>query len=568
MIRQMFAAVLTMTPWTALLILLLMLLRRAAGHRLSPRFFQLAFLLLALRLALPVDFSLPDAPVQVELPGPAVMQTQPVLQQPELPLMTVEPDPVPHPLPVPPEPEARGPVDWASLLPLVWLTGAAGFLLFRLAPYGAFCLRTVRTRRPAEEEITKRAGEMFGHPVRVFLLPGLPGPMLAGLVRPAVYLPEEGVRPEALPFVLAHEACHARRHDLAGQFLLLAAQSVHWFDPLVHLMARLAREDMERGCDEAVLSGQDLAYRRAYGSAVLDSLRRAHGKAPALSTGFTSGSSLKRRFTEMFDVHRKSRGKPLLALLLAAVLAASTLVACTGQPADPAPAAASAPAPSAPPEPSAAPMGGDWGWPLAEGTEFEIARTMNHYHRGMDINADKGTPIYALFDGTVLTSQTHYSYGECLIIADGTGREVLYAHCDARQVQAGEQVTAGQQVATVGNTGDSTGYHLHVETILDGERQPPRETLTLPAGTQLPPEVYDEEAAADVPGTPAQYPEELPEEEPQPESTAPADVPAAEVYDEEAAADVPGTPAQDPAELPEEPQPESVPPELYDEAAA
>ena len=545
-ILSMFGSVLAVTPWATLLILALMGLRAAAGKRLSPRFFQLAFLVLAVRLALPVDFSLPAAPVRVELP--ATIEAETVVEQPGLPLIEAPQqfEPVPRPevpgVPDIPAKAARPAFPWAEVLSAVWLAGATAFLMSHLAAYWHFCRSLHRSRTPAPEEIQQQAAAAFGRPVQVYHAPDITSPMLVGLFRPSVYLPAEGISGANLPFVLAHEACHARRQDVPGQFLLMAAQSVHWFNPLVHWMARLARIDMERGCDEAVLHGHDLAYRKAYGTAVLASLAAAHSRrAPALSTGFSDGSDLKRRFREMFDLKQKSRGLPLLAALMALVIGASALVACGAEPvvvqqeASSVPAASEAASslpvqPSLPPEEADAPevfvglSGGDWGWPMEEGDGLWIIRVMSDRHRGMDIKAEIGTPVMSLFDGTVILAMQHYSYGWVVDIRSEDGRAVRYAHCSELLVQEGDTVTAGQVVAKVGNTGASTGPHLHVETFVpDADAQPdhedeigqadaaaglkrvqPADVLTIPAGVKIPlPEEWREPPAEENAEEPA-----------------------------------------------------------------
>ena len=468
-VTRMFYAVLAVTPWAAGLILALLALRRAGRRVLSPRFFQLAFLLLALRLALPMDLSLAKAPVRVELPAPRAAAS--VLPLPDEAAPSELPGPAAPTLPAPQHHSTRPDLHTlAAGAALVWAAGALCFLTVRLAGYGRFCWQLFRSRRLAPPGVYDLAWEAFGHPVRVFTVDGLPSPMLVGLFAPALYLPAEGIRPQDLPFILEHEACHARRWDLPGQFLLLAAQSVHWFDPLVHWMARAARLEMELGCDEAVLAGRSLEERRAYGMAVLSVLRKAQaGPAPTLSTGFTAGSDLKRRFTQMFDATQKRQGLPLLALLLALILGASALVGCgeqrpetvpaaQSQPAAPIPEGQDAPGEALPEE--AAP---GWGWPLEEGTAFEVSRVMSSVHKGMDVAAEQGVPLLSLLDGTVTTAQMHYSYGLHVVVQAEDGRRTLYAHCDQLLVQEGDTVTAGQPVATVGSTGNCTGSAVHIE---------------------------------------------------------------------------------------------------------
>ena len=89
-------------------------------------------------------------------------------------------------------------------------------------------------------------------------------------------------------------------------------------------------------------------------------------------------------------------------------------------------------------------------------------------HDGIDIGADRGTDIYAVQDGTVVLAEVVSGYGNYIIIEHKNGIETAYAHCDSILVSAGEEVKAGQLIAYVGSTGNSTGPHLHFEVKADG----------------------------------------------------------------------------------------------------
>lgn len=82
-------------------------------------------------------------------------------------------------------------------------------------------------------------------------------PMLMGLWRPCILLPEVELEEQQLRYVLLHELSHRRRRDLWLKFLLLVAKAVHWFNPLVWWMARRASADIEVACDADVLRLHD-----------------------------------------------------------------------------------------------------------------------------------------------------------------------------------------------------------------------------------------------------------------------------------------------------------------------
>lgn len=99
--------------------------------------------------------------------------------------------------------------------------------------------------------------------------------------------------------------------------------------------------------------------------------------------------------------------------------------------------------------------------PTAAGTQI---------HRGLDIAAPAGTPIYSVQDGTVIGAvHGHASYGNYILIADDEGRETRYAHCSVLTAAEGQKVKAGDKIAEVGSTGNSTGNHLHIEIKENGQ---------------------------------------------------------------------------------------------------
>ena len=497
MAETMLRSVWAVTPWATVLAALLLALRRPLDGRVPARAFRLGWCLLALRVALPVDVSLPHAPLAAPVPAP--------VWQP-LPQAAVS---------MPAAPGAESPMAAPSiyqLLAWVWLSGTAAFLLAHLVSYGVYQVRLRRTRRAVQDAVVRaQVQAAFGRAVPVYTVPQLAGPMLAGVLRPALYLPA-GIPAGALPYVLAHEARHRRVGDVPLLFLLLAANACQWFNPVFYVMARRARRDIELACDEAVLAGKTVGYRQAYGAAMLDTVRRGR-RISVLSTGFSGGGGqMKRRFLAMFDTRKKTGGAPLVCALLMTVLAASALVACTarGESAPQPPASVStaatgtaAPTPDsesiAPASESAAPAGSggeagaDSGAPAsssdlpvltpAQGPVFPVPGYEDQVtvgfggngHRGTDIQAPEGTPIYAMAAGEVVEAETEstQSYGKYVKVQCGSDTWYLYAHCSALAVEKGQVVEAGQLLAYVGNTGNTSGNHAHIEVSVDGALQDP-----------------------------------------------------------------------------------------------
>ena len=113
-------------------------------------------------------------------------------------------------------------------------------------------------------------------------------------------------------------------------------------------------------------------------------------------------------------------------------------------------------------------------WPVPY-THY-IFQSYHAYHNGIDIAASgiQGQTIVAADGGTVVSVQyLNYGYGYHVIIDHGNGMRTLYAHASRIYVTPGQQVSKGQAIAAVGSTGNSTGYHLHFEVIVNGVRYNP-----------------------------------------------------------------------------------------------
>jgi len=125
--------------------------------------------------------------------------------------------------------------------------------------------------------------------------------------------------------------------------------------------------------------------------------------------------------------------------------------------------------------PSAAPVDGPVGSGFGFRTDPFTARSA--LHTGLDFPAEPGTPIHAAAGGMVIVSEVHAAYGNVLEIDHGNGLVTRYAHCSSLEVKAGDLVKRGQLVAKVGNSGRSTGPHLHFEVLVDGVPQDPARFL-------------------------------------------------------------------------------------------
>ena len=224
----------------------------------------------------------------------------------------------------------RRPAQW---LPAIWLAGAAAVLVGQGGIYLATRKKLLRWSTAVEEPRTKlllsHCQQELGmqEQVRLMRCCLLDTPMLMGLWRPCILLPEVELEEQQLRYVLLHELSHRRRRDLWLKFLLLVAKAVHWFNPLVWWMARRASADIEVACDADVLRLHDTKEeRREYGALILYFIQLSRGRAIPLTTNFSEKGQIMRRFQEMMNTSKKRVGLLLFALICAAAVGSTAFV--------------------------------------------------------------------------------------------------------------------------------------------------------------------------------------------------------------------------------------------------
>ena len=318
----------------------------------------------------------------------------------------------------------------------------------------------------------------------------VPAPFTLGIFRPRIYLPA-ALTGAARQAVVLHERTHLRRHDLQIKPLFYAVVCLHWFNPLAWLAFRQLEREMESACDEAAVRDCDAAARNAYCESILQ--YALQGRMAPGSLAFGQGS-VKTRIVHLLHYRKIGAG----ALVVCAAAVGLSVTACMMQPqveeATPETAETTqsepAPQPTATPENAVTFTANTAGLPNLDDPENSprflcpveytyISRYMDNSHRGDDLAADKGAPVYAVQDGVVTYADFHYSYGYCVILDHGTGPDgnqwsTLYAHMDDYTVANGQVVKVGELIGHAGSTGNATGNHLHFEVFLNGGVTQPR----------------------------------------------------------------------------------------------
>ena len=211
-----------------------------------------------------------------------------------------------------------------------YLAGAAAFLLCQGVSYVRF-RRTVRrwrsgvTRGDYRALLQDTARSLNVTAPEMFVCEAISTPAVTGVLHPQLLLPHEHYDSSDLRYILRHELCHLKRRDMLLKLVLLAANAMHWFNPVVYLMLRQADEDIELACDSAATDGLDRAERAAYSRTLLAAVQSHVRALPATTCFGGTVERLKRRITNVLGAQKK-RGLGVVALVLALTLTAGCAV--------------------------------------------------------------------------------------------------------------------------------------------------------------------------------------------------------------------------------------------------
>lgn len=303
-----------------------LILRRLMKKRYPARMVCVVWAILALRLLIPVQLTLPQAPVQVMPRTSYVVQSdQTAFRQAGLPVMQTPARWVTGTQAQTLSAADTGTVktvDITDILLTLWLAGVIACVLWQGIGY----YRLIRSLKGKSRSVERAdlhtilqeqcADLVIDREIPLRVSAAADCPMLAGFIHPTLYLPDEHISRTDAVFIFRHELTHYKHGDLWLKLLLLAARCLHWFNPLVHLIARFAQEDIEAACDDAVVRGHDGAYRRAYGETILRSAIAQAQKRKALVSCFGDDKkTLMRRFEGLFDKSVKKRGVALVVMI-------------------------------------------------------------------------------------------------------------------------------------------------------------------------------------------------------------------------------------------------------------
>lgn len=258
----MFRTIFIVSVTTSVLIALLLCFAPLLDKRYSARWRYFIWLIIALRLVIPWNPSMPRAPIQIPV-AERQIEAEMRIDDPEAQSAfeyreeITDTGETVYKVPI---------ISWNDLIFYIWLIVAVGVFLFHMASYFRFRLAIRKSITPTAEKNVYHCSE-------------IDTPLVVGFIHPMILLPENCYTERELEFILAHERTHLRRGDLWYKLLLVIVRSVHWWNPIVWLMTRQANRDLEYSCDSIVVKGKDMDYRKEYSMTILKYTRTKAGES-------------------------------------------------------------------------------------------------------------------------------------------------------------------------------------------------------------------------------------------------------------------------------------------------
>lgn len=302
-----------------------------------------------------------------------------------------------------------------------------------------------------------------------------------GSLRPTICIPQYMLgesNTRHLEIAIAHEVAHIKRFDDGLLVLQSVIQRLFFFNPALWVCGQFIYKSRELCCDQEVLSKQIFQAHEYCDSLInLVSSHPRHGVTPAF--GSKQKLVLVERFSFINGVNSMKKLNKRKTLMAVSLMGAFVL-------------------PMAPFSGlSALEKNGETsyvtpvklGWLSSEyGNRVMpvgVDKGKQKFHRGIDIAGEKGTPVYAVSSGKVLKvvndyeNSEHPEFGNYVVIEHSDGRQSHYMHLQSVDVSEGQAVVGDSLIATMGNTGQASGPHLHLEIYQDGEHVNPAALINL-----------------------------------------------------------------------------------------
>ena len=339
--KELFNNIISVQFGASIAILLLLLSRRIMKKRYVAKLRYWLWLVIALRLCLPVDINIRlnrTAPVNVPVNDYYITaQLSQTEDRPtEFEIITADQlnlQPVPDTQSAAETPDAITTVSIADILYKIWLMVALLLAMMSAISY-VLAKKDIMSTAVYSDDLatyTDRLKRQMGinRQVRTAVCNYTGSPMLIGLLDPVIVLPDVEYTPTQLEMIIRHELTHLRRNDILYKLLLHIVACVYWFNPLTACMARLAGKDIEISCDEDIVKTGDKQFRAEYAQTIIRVISMQNNKL-ILATNFSQNAkTVKERCSAIMLLNNLKKGRSIMFISFAVIAICATMTGCT-----------------------------------------------------------------------------------------------------------------------------------------------------------------------------------------------------------------------------------------------
>lgn len=225
-------------------------------------------------------------------------------------------------------------IKWFQIAFFIWLAGFAIFMFYYILRHIEFMKMINRWNDDIKStQILNSLEELKGdmnitYKINIKMCPCISTPMLIGFYKPIILLPTNNLSDKEISLILRHELIHYKQKDLLYKVLMLMVIVIHWFNPIVYLIAKITSRQCEISCDEEVINYLDMNGRKLYAETIINASRKQTRYQIALSTNFYGGkNSMKKRINSIMNTKKKKLGFFILCFIITATITTGKVLA-------------------------------------------------------------------------------------------------------------------------------------------------------------------------------------------------------------------------------------------------
>ncbi len=212
-----------------------------------------------------------------------------------------------------------------NMLSKIWILGAIAFFLFKLSAYIVF---VVKLRKDSEETYCPELRQYTNKKIITRKSNKISSPLMLGIIRPTLLMPETEMTKTQIDSVLAHEMTHFKRKDILCKWFAYVVKCIHWFNPVVYYIARQVNIECEISCDLAVVRGMNKEQEKSYIETILTLATAKNRQITTMTTAMASDKKLlKRRFSMIKNKGNISKKAIIISVIIALVVLVGTAFA-------------------------------------------------------------------------------------------------------------------------------------------------------------------------------------------------------------------------------------------------